>query len=300
MPEIDAGLIDCSVEFLGRHVRLPFFISCMTGGGINGLSVNRELALAAQALGIPVGMGSIRILATHPGLVDQFRLKQWAPGVPLLANIGAVQVRDMKADAIHGLVAMTEADALVIHLNPGQELFQPDGDRNFTGVRAALARFMEKSPYPVIVKETGFGISPEETKFLLDSGAAYVDIAGAGGTNWISVESYQSASDPLAAQEFRDWGHKTAQLLQRSPTASGKILASGGIRTGSDCAKALALGAVLCGMATPLVRCAANGGCATVIEYLERAAFVLKTIMALTGSPTIASLRREGLISSAS
>ncbi len=301
MPEIDAGKLDCSVQFLGRSVKLPFFISCMTGGATNGLSVNRELAMAAQALGIPVGMGSIRVLASRPDLAEQFRLKRWAPDVPVLANIGAVQVRDMPAAEILRLVALTEADALVIHLNAGQELFQPGGDRNFTGISDALARFAEKSPYPVIVKETGFGIAPEEIKFLLDSGVAYVDLAGAGGTNWISVEAFRlEGADASVAEEFRDWGYKTAQLLQRAPTGTEKILASGGIRTGGDCAKALALGAVLCGMATPLVRCAASGGSQAVVDYLERLAFALKTIMVLTGSPTIASLRREGVISSAS
>jgi len=166
--------IDTSLEFLGRGVRLPIFISCMTGGSEGGFRGNRGLANAAGILGIPVGTGSVRVLLDHPELDSHFALKSQAPSVPLLANIGAVQVRDLDPSRLDDIMRRLDADALVIHLNPGQELFQPDGDRDFRGVRDGIARFIARAPYPVIVKETGFGIAPDESSFLLDAGAAYV------------------------------------------------------------------------------------------------------------------------------
>jgi isopentenyl-diphosphate delta-isomerase type 2 len=297
MPELDASKVDTSVQFLGRTLALPVFISCMTGGSDGGFRVNRELAKAAGILGIPVGTGSVRVLLDHPELDSHFALKKSAPGVPLLANIGAVQVRDLDPSRLDDIVRRLDADALVIHLNPGQELFQPDGDRDFRGVRDGIARFISRAPYPVIVKETGFGIAPDESRFFLDAGAAYVDIAGAGGTNWISVESYRDNEAALAAaREFDNWGYPTARLLVDSPVTSGKILASGGIRTGMDVAKALALGAVSCGLALPLARAAHAGGADAVVAYIRHVEVVLRTVMVLTGSQTVAKLRRPGTL----
>lgn len=228
---------------------------------------------------------------------SHFALKTHAPDVPLLANIGAVQVRDLDPARLDDIVKRLDADALVIHLNPGQELFQPDGDRDFQGVRDGLARFIARAPYPVIVKETGFGIAPDESSFFLDAGAAYVDIAGAGGTNWISVEAYRDNEAALAiAREFDNWGHPTAQLLAVSPVSSGRILASGGIRSGMDVAKALALGATSCGLALPLARAAHTGGSETVVAHLRHIQTVIRTVMALTGSSNLAELRRPGVL----
>jgi isopentenyl-diphosphate delta-isomerase type 2 len=297
MPELDASRIDTSIQFLGRTMALPVFISCMTGGSEGGFRVNRELAKAAGILGIPVGTGSVRVLLDHPELDNHFALKSQAPDVPLLANIGAVQVRDLDPSRLDDIIKRLDADALVIHLNPGQELFQPDGDRDFRGVRDGIARFISRAPYPVIVKETGFGIAPDESSFFLEAGAAYVDIAGAGGTNWISVEAYRENEAALAAaREFDNWGHPTAQLLAASPVSSGRILASGGIRSGMDVAKALALGAANCGLALPLARAAHTGGSDAVVAYLRHIETVLRAVMVLTGSSAVADLRRPGVL----
>ena len=269
----------------------------MTGGSEDGFRVNRELAKAAGILGIPVGTGSVRVLLDHPELDSHFALKSQAPDVPLLANIGGVQVRDLDPARLDDLVKRLDADALVIHLNPGQELFQPDGDRDFRGVREGIARFIDRASYPVIVKETGFGIAPDESRFFLDAGAAYVDIAGAGGTNWISVEAYRDSKAALAlAREFGNWGYPTAKLLAASPVASGKVLASGGIRSGMDVAKALALGAAGCGLALPLARAAYSGGADAVVAHLRHIEKVLRAVMALTGSLTITALRRPEVL----
>ncbi|MBP7095793.1 MAG: type 2 isopentenyl-diphosphate Delta-isomerase [Spirochaetia bacterium] len=298
LPGLSWDELDPAVDFLGKRIAFPFFISCMTGGSAEGFRVNRELALAARELGVPVGTGSIRVLLEHPELADHFRLKAHAPKVPLMGNIGAVQLRDLEPARVDGLVELMGADALVIHLNPGQELFEDDGDRDFRRLRESVAAFIDRAPYPVIVKETGFGIAPSDARFLLDAGAAYVDLAGSGGTNWISVEGYRHDEASLeAALEFGDWGYRTAPLLAASPVEGGQILASGGLRTGMDVAKALALGAAAAGMALPLARAASEGGAKAVVAYGRRVERVLKTVMLLTGSRTVADLRRPGVFS---
>jgi isopentenyl-diphosphate delta-isomerase len=180
-----------------------------------------------------------------------------------------------------------------VHLNPGQELFQPEGERDFRGLKAGLARLMDASPVPVIVKETGFGIRPRLARELLAMGAAYVDLAGAGGTNWITVESYRPDSpDRGAAEEFADWGIPTAVLLASFGGSQDRLLASGGIRTGMDAAAALAMGAELAGMALPVIRAVVAGGAEAVVQYFEALGRTLRAVMLLTGSRRVADLAR--------
>jgi isopentenyl-diphosphate delta-isomerase len=264
----------------------------MTGGSEAGLSVNRELARAAQAAGLPVGLGSFRVLFQHPELAEQFQLKKLAPDVPVLANLGAVQVRDRPQAEIFEWLRRLEVQALVVHLNPGQELFQPEGDNDFRGLKQAIARLCEGSPVPVIVKETGFGILPSLVRELLDAGAAYVDLAGAGGTNWIRVEAYRLTGETRAsAEEFADWGLPTAVLLG-ALRGTDRVLASGGLRSGLDAVKAVALGARLAGMALPFIREVCAGGAEAVGVLIRRLDHSFRTAMLLTGSRTLEDLRR--------
>jgi isopentenyl-diphosphate Delta-isomerase len=293
LPEVADTELDTGVSFLGVVLPMPFFISCMTGGSEGGFRANRTLAAAAQELGVPVGLGSIRVLLGDPELFPHFHVKPLAPDVPVLANIGGVQVRDGDRDVLLRTVERLEAQALVVHLNPGQELFQADGDRDFRGVKDAIKALIDAAPLPVIVKETGFGIGPGLARELLDAGAAYVDLAGAGGTNWISVESYRlPAAEAAAAAEFVDWGMPTALLLAAFEGRQKRLLASGGIRTGMDAAKAIALGAELAGLALPAIRAAVDGGKDDVIELFRRLQKTLRAVMIMTGSRTLADLRR--------
>jgi isopentenyl-diphosphate delta-isomerase type 2 len=299
---VEEPSVDPGVDFLGRRIPYPLFISCMTGGSDQGFRANRELARAAQSTGLPVGMGSIRVLFEHPELAPHFHLKQLAPDVPVLANIGGVQVRREEQAPLLEWVRRLEADALVVHLNPGQELFQPEGDRDFRGIREAIARLCDSSPVPVIVKETGFGIRPASVRALLEQGAAFVDLAGAGGTNWVTVEAYRLPEEERGpAEEFRDWGLPTALLLAAlrhpgpfpaSQSAGGPgVLASGGVRTGMDAAKAVALGARLAGLALPFIRDVLAGGAEAVVRRIQRLEAVVRTVMVLTGSRTLEQLR---------
>ncbi len=304
LPEISEQEIDTSVQFLGHRLKLPLFISSMTGGSAGAYELNKNLARAAQTAGVPVGMGSIRILFRNTDVLPHFQLKKLAPDVPVFANIGAAQVRDMDSSPIVEMVKRLEVQALAVHLNPGQELIQPEGDRDFRGILSAIARFCERSPVPVIVKETGFGIRPDEAKRLIDAGAAYVNIAGAGGTNWITVEAYRL--DPAlyeAAREFDNWGTPTAMGLAalnlrsaEAGAAVGRILASGGLRTGMDLVKALALGATMGGYALPFIRAVSENGVDGVMRLIERFERVLRTAMVLTGSRTPSALSTAPIV----
>jgi isopentenyl-diphosphate delta-isomerase len=292
LPEIAMAEVDPAVDFLGSRIPVPLFISCMTGGSDGGFRINRELAVAAQELGIPVGLGSMRVLMKDPGLFSHFHIKPLAGDVPVMANIGAVHVRDTDHAALLELARRLEVQALVVHLNPGQELFQADGDRDFRGVMEAIARLCDRSPMPVIVKETGFGIPPAQARELLNAGAAYVDIAGAGGTNWISVEAYRLPEEErAAAADFEDWGTPTAVNLAAFQGDRDRLLASGGMRNGVDAAKAIALGAELVGFALPVVRAAAAGGAGAVVAWFRTVERSFRAAMLLTGSRTLAELR---------
>lgn len=227
------------------------------------------------------------------GSFPHFNMKPLAPSVPLLANIGAVQIRDMDRPAIYELLKRLEAGALVIHTNPGQELFQPEGDRDFRGLKEAIARVCDESPVPVIVKETGFGIAPHLARELLASGAAYVDLAGAGGTNWILVESYRLPEEEIStASQFAQWGIPTAVLLASFGGRQIRLLASGGIRGGMDAAKALAMGAHLIGFALPVIREVVAGGSEAVVGFFKKLEKTLRSTMLLTGSNDVPALRR--------
>lgn len=299
LPELCSTELDTTVSFLGHSISLPLFVSSMTGGSAEGYRANKELARAAQEAGIPVGMGSIRILFRKPEVFDHFRLKALAPDVPVIANLGAVQVRDMEHEEIAELLRRLEVQGLAVHLNAGQELFQPEGDRDFRGILDALRRFIERSPVPIIVKETGFGIRPSEAAKLLEAGASYVNVAGAGGTNWIQVEAYRLPDRAArAARTFDGWGIPTALLLAALGNRDGRILASGGLRDGMDLAKALALGAHAGGMALPFIRAVTEAGVDGALDTVEEIRAVLETVMTLTGSHSVAELRAAPLLRS--
>ena len=295
LPEMAWDEIRTETDFWGRTARLPLFISCMTGGSEDGYALNKHLARAAQNVGVPVGLGSIRVLFRHPERLEDFRLRPLAPDVPIWSNLGAQQLveerlRDHYA-SLNEWNKQLEVDAQVIHLNPGQELYQDDGDRDFRGILDTLEDFVASSRLPVIVKETGFGIAPDEVDALLKLGVAAVDVAGAGGTNWVTVEAYRLES-PSGSEALADWGWPTALLLAAVGHRKGRIFASGGLRSGLDLAKSLALGAQAGGFALPVIRAAREGGADAVEDLLRGYERALKTIMLLTSSRTPAELRR--------
>lgn len=318
LPEVNASRVDTRSEFLGSPTTLPIFISSMTGGSAEAYKANKDLARVAQEAGIPVGMGSIRILFRNPEVIDHFRLKEIARDVPVFANIGGVQLRqgsdaggersgpgrDEVGQDFENLIEVVKAlevDGIAVHLNPGQELAQPEGDREFTGILDGIHELAAKSPVPLIVKETGFGIGPDEAAALVEAGATYVDVAGSGGTNWMTVESFRLADrDRAVADEFAGWGIPTGAALRAIQLSDlplrGKVLASGGIRSGMDVVKSLALGSVAAGLALPFIRAVARGGVDEGLQTVQHIRSVLRKAMILTGSQTVEDLRNAPLI----
>lgn len=297
LPEIDLDDVTLRSHLLGKHVDAPLLISCMTGGTQQAQVINERLARIAQAHGLAMGLGSCRVLLEQPEVLPTFDVRPLAPDVPLLANLGAVQLNlGVGIDECRHLLRTLRADALVLHLNPLQEALQTSGNTTFGGLLARIAALCAGLGAPVIVKEVGWGIADDLVTRLFDAGVAAVDVAGAGGTSWSEVERHRM-KDPVRARvaaSFAGWGIPTTEALIRARSAAptGVVIASGGVRNGIDVAKALTFGADSVGIAGPLVRAAAGGDDAleeTVSVILEE----LRLAMFCVGASRVADLRRD-------
>ncbi len=297
LPELDLAAVDTSRKLWLHSLRLPLLISSMTGGAPHAEGINRNLALAAQELGLAMGVGSQRAALKDPQLAPTYQVRRYAPGVPLFANLGAVQLNYSYAlDECKRAVDMIEADALVLHLNAVQEAVQPEGDTNFAGLALKIEQVCRGLDVPVIAKEVGWGISAQVAALLWQAGVAAIDVAGAGGTSWSQVELHRipAERDRLVAEAFADWGIPTADsllMVREAGVPDGrKLFASGGIRNGIDAAKALALGADLVGIARPFLKAAALSVEATV-ELGTVLRDQLRIAMFGSGAGTLGDLR---------
>ncbi len=298
LPEIDKDKIDLATNFFGLRSAAPLVIAAMTGGHPKTRSINQRLASAAEALGIPIGVGSQRAAVEDPSLADTFTVvRETAPSVPVIANIGATHVNEASE-----AVSMIDADLLAVHLNPLQEAIQPEGDCNSEGALEGIAAIVDSVDVPVIIKETGAGISSDVAKLLEEIGVAGVDVGGVGGTSWAGVEYFraQKEDDDLKAQlglEFWDWGIPTAlSVIMVLDSTELDVIATGGIRGGLDIAKALALGATAAGVAYPVLRQAVYGSSLDVVVELERFLEGLRVAMYLTGCQKVDDLSSKQLI----
>jgi isopentenyl-diphosphate delta-isomerase len=293
LPETSLKEIDTSTEFLGKKFRLPFFIEAMTGGSPGTEKINRNIARAAEELGIGMGLGSQRAMLEDPGIAYTYDVRDVAPGIFLLGNIGAAQLSRYSTGEIRGLVRDIKADGLAVHLNAAQELSQPEGDRDWSGVLEGLEGLCSKAGFPVVVKETGCGISGDVARKLEKAGASCIDVAGAGGTSWIRVEHYRGSD---TAKAFLEWGIPTAESLRQCrESVKIPLVASGGIRTGLECAKALAMGASLAGLALPLLKPATESHKA-VTRKLSCLADELRKAMLLAGVSDVGELRKARVV----
>jgi isopentenyl-diphosphate delta-isomerase len=296
LPEIDFAAIDLSTTFLGHRLQAPVLIASMTGGVEKGAVINRNLAIAAQTLGLPMGLGSQRITVTHPETLASFLVRDVAPDVPLFGNLGAVQLNDGFGPAeVTRLVEGVGANGLFLHLNPLQEAVQPEGDRNFAGLLPKIADLCRAVPFPILAKETGCGIAGDTAAALAAAGVAAIDLSGAGGTSWSRIEGARMPSSAGAnlGEVFGEWGIPTALSLQlvREACPTVPVIASGGMRDGIAAAKALAMGADLVSLAKPLLAPALESP-AAVIRVLQDWLQQLRVAMFCIGAGSIAELKR--------
>ncbi len=276
LPEINLDSVDTSTPFLGKTLSFPLLISSMTGGAGEQLTaINRNLARAAEETGVALAVGSQRVMFTNPEARTSFALRPLAPSVPLIANLGAVQLNN-GFDLQHACEALDvlQADALYLHLNPLQEAVQPNGDTNFHNLAGKIAALAGQLPCPLLIKEVGCGISRADALLLRENGVRILDLAGAGGTSWSFIEHMRRLDlDCSLGLAFQDWGiptPKNIELLRDIPDLT--LIASGGIRTGIDMVKALILGASLCGIAAPFLKPAMESAdaVATAIRRLKK------------------------------
>jgi len=299
LPEIDLSDVQLATDFLDRRLAAPLLISCMTGGTEAAQPINRALAAVAERFGLALGLGSGRALLEQPELLPTFDVRDLAPDVPLLANLGAVQLnRGVTVDDARRLVDLLRADALVLHLNPLQESLQPSGDVQFGGLLERIETLCRTLGVPVIAKEVGFGISERDAVRLAEAGVHAIDVAGAGGTSWSEVERHR-LNGPLrdVAAAFRGWGTPTADSLVqvRGRLPRLPLIASGGIRNGVQAAVALALGADIVGVAGPMLRAAARGEDAAA-DLAAELVETLRRVMFCTGSSSLEALRQAPLV----
>jgi isopentenyl-diphosphate delta-isomerase len=289
LPELSLSGIKTSGKFLGKGFRLPFLIGAMTGGSPGTEKINRNLAMAAEKAGIGMGVGSQRAMLEDRSMAFTYQVRDVAPSILLLGNIGAMQLQSYSIREVSGLVSDIGADCLAVHLNAAQELSQPEGDTDWTGVLESIRKLCSRASFPVIVKETGCGISGDVARELEKAGASCIDVSGMGGTSWTRVEHFRGSR---TAGPFRDWGIPTAESLRQCREAAKiPLIASGGMRSGLDCAKAIAMGASLAGIALPLLKPASEsaGAVGKAIDLLARE---FRKAMMLSGSRDLESLSK--------
>lgn len=311
LPEMAESDVDISRTFLGKRLAAPILIGAMTGGARQSARINRNLASAAQELGIGMQLGSQRAMIEDPSLRETYDVRAVAPDIVLLGNIGLAQAQRLTDKQAKALVSGIDADGLCLHLNPAMELFQPEGDRDFRKGLATIRRYASLFGERLVVKETGCGVSREVSEQLIKAGVRCIDVAGAGGTSWVRIE--QIRSRPLGGTgPFSEWGIPTAASLRESAALAGSgrgacaFIASGGLRTGLDFAKAIALGATLGSAALPFLRAylcgpargrtSAKQGRENVVACAGKLIRELRAACVLTGSRNLAELRRAPVV----
>jgi len=300
LPEINLHDVDSTVELFGKTLSAPILVSSMTGGTDLAYKINQNLAEAAQANNIAMGLGSQRAAIEKPDLAYSYRVRNIAPDILLFANVGAVQLNyGYGADQCQRAVDMVEADALILHFNVLQEAVQPEGDVNFAGLLAKVEQVCKSVSVPVIAKEVGWGFSEKNARDLANAGVASIDVAGSGGTSWSEVEYHRapSAFHARVAASFADWGIPTADAIQYAVKGAPnlKVIASGGLRDGIDIAKCIALGAILGGLAGPFLKVADQSVEATN-QLVRELTAQFRIAMLCSGAQNISELQKTTLM----
>jgi len=297
LPELDREEVDISCEFFGRRINAPVLIESMTGGTPIAAKINASLGKIAEELQIPMGVGSQRAGIDDPRLAYTFKAaRENAPSVPILANLGCPQiVKEDGIDRARAAVEMIRADALLIHLNALQESVQFEGQTRFRGALERIRELASALSVPVLVKETGAGVSREIAVSVEKAGVKGIDVAGLGGTSWAAVEYHRAREKRRTRQAhlgmtFWDWGIPTAaSIVEVSRSTTVKVIASGGVRNGLHVAKAIALGAHYGGLAMPLLKSVSKSG-REARENLLSVIDEVRTAMFLTGHRNLGQL----------
>lgn len=300
LPEINLDQVSTTTTLFGKQLRAPLLISSMTGGTADAHAINLNLAAAAQATGIALGLGSQRAGIQDSNQAVTYQVRDVAPDILLFANLGAIQLNyGYGLGECQQAVDMIEADALILHLNPLQEAVQPEGDRDWSGLMQKIELVCRGLPVPVIAKEVGWGLSAQAARDLASAGVGALDVAGAGGTSWSEVETHRAPTRLHArvAAAFADWGLTTLEslLLVQEAVPYLPTIASGGLRDGIDVAKAIALGASLAGLAQPFLPAAVQSAEAT-IEQATELVTVLRIAMFAAGAADISQLQETPLM----
>ncbi|MCL4415412.1 MAG: type 2 isopentenyl-diphosphate Delta-isomerase [Actinobacteria bacterium] len=299
LPDIDMNKIDLSTEIFGKKLSLPLMLSPLVGGTDKTKEINKNLARVASELKIAMSVGSQRTAIENIEVEETYKVREIAPEILLFANLGAVQLNyGFGIEQCNKAVDMIEADSLILHLNPLQEAFQHEGNHNFKNLSKKISTICQDAAYPVIVREVGFGISEETAKKLLTAGVSGIDVGGAGGTSWIEVEKNRTSSRIFkkVAGDFCQWGIPTAESILSVKKVVGKnsvkIIASGGIRSGLDVAKAIALGADIAGIGLPVLK-NIHLSIDKCMEYIMEVALGLKIAMFGIGASSISELKNS-------
>jgi isopentenyl-diphosphate Delta-isomerase len=300
VPELDLAAVDTSLRLFGKHLSAPLLISSMTGGTEMARRINRNLARAAEVHGLAMGVGSQRAAVEDPSLARSYDIRDVAPNALVFANIGAVQFNyGYGVDLCRGAVDMIGADALILHFNVLQEAVQPEGDTNFAGLLDKVADVCATIGVPVIAKEVGWGFSEANVRALAAAGVSAIDVAGAGGISWSQVERFRAPSTfhEEVAAAFEDWGIPTVDAIRFAAAGAPSlpVIASGGLRTGLDIAKCIALGATVGGIAGPFLK-AADASAEDVVHLIRVLVTQLRVAMLCTGSRDLDMLRRAPLL----
>lgn len=298
LPELDRADVDTSIVLFGKKLAAPLIVGAMTGGTDRATEINRRLALAAEKTQVGFALGSQRKILESPNVQSSFEVRKLASNIPLLfGNLGAVQLNyGVGIIEVRRLIDIVQADAFFLHLNPLQEIIQPEGNINFSNLAKKIENVCREISIPILIKEVGAGISKTTAEKLSRLSIAGIEIAGLGGTSWAKIEGLR-AVDSIQSElgkTFSRWGVPTAQsiLICRQAFGNRVVIGSGGIRNGIEVAKALVLGADACAIALPFLK-AAEQSTEAVVQAIQNVVEELKTVMFLTGSQNIAELHRR-------
>lgn len=291
LPEIDKEKIICKTKFLGKDFSAPLMVAGITGGVEKAKKINRDIAKACEEVGIGMGLGSQRAMLEKPELSSTYEVRKYAPNIFLAGNIGVTQASSYSLLEIEHALETIEADALAVHVNAAHEAIQPEGTTNFSKGIKTISQLAKNLSYPIIVKEVGSGVSYEVAAELAKTSIKAIDVGGAGGTSWTGIEYLRTKKKK---HTYWDYGIPTAvSILEVKKAFGGKIIATGGIRSGLDVVKACVLGADLCGVALPVLKAQHKGGARGVEKYLENLIDEIKTGMFLLGAKKFSDLKKK-------